>query len=103
MLQKSVALISVASAERRHGYREAPGFRVSVITDEFEDTEVLIGQKMLNSGWGCLRGRVLKGGKLSLALDCKGSNSPEKYKFDVAAELDYAAFAEKRKPQFQGR
>lgn len=92
MLQKSVALISVASAVRRKGYHEDSGFKVSVLTDEFEDTQVEIGQKMLNAGWGRLKGKVLKGGTLSLALDCKGKELPEKYKFDIEPELEGISF-----------
>ncbi len=92
MLQKSVALISVASAVRRKGYKEDPGFNISVLTDEFEDTEVQIGQKMLNAGWGRLRGKVLKGGTLSLTLDCKGRESTEKYKVELERELEGVSF-----------
>ena len=92
MLQKSVSMISVAGTAKREGYEEDPGFDVSVSTEEFEDTEIQIGQKIFNSGWGRLKGKVLKGGKLSLALDCIGKDSPEKIKLDVERELEGISF-----------
>lgn len=79
MFQKNVALISVATPTRRKGYTEDPGFKIAILNDDFETDLNLLDDKILNSGWGKLVGKVLKSGVLNLQLESKGS---EKQKFN---------------------
>lgn len=87
MLLKSVALISVASPIKRAKFKEDPGFKISVTSDEFEVGQTEIGHKMLNAGWGRLKGKVLKNGQLKLSLNHKGIDTAATYQFAVNNQL----------------
>ncbi len=92
MLQKSVALVSVAGHVKRKGFMEDPGFEASVVCEDFEDEKFDIGQKILASGWGTLRGKVRRNGEVDLTLTSASDDSPQKYKLSGFDGLDDVNF-----------
>ncbi len=77
MLQKSIALISVAPPKKRDGFQEDPGFTVSMDCSDFNSDFSLVGESILNAGWGTLTGEISETGVLTLKLESKDSPTCE--------------------------
>lgn len=71
MLQRQIALLSVQQEVRRRGYKEDPGFAVEIDAPEFADDIKRLDNDVIAAGWGSLRGKIQKGGRVFLELDAK--------------------------------
>ncbi|TNC81496.1 MAG: hypothetical protein C9356_09205 [Oleiphilus sp.] len=72
MLQKNIALVSVAKDEKREGYLADPGFRTTIQATEFDKSTISLDEKILQAGWGTVEGKVDSDGILKIDLNCKG-------------------------------
>lgn len=75
MLQKNIALLSIASATKRGDYEEDLGFSIFLKANEFSDEEINLQKRYLESGWGSLRGKVNTNGSVDLTLKSLGSSN----------------------------
>lgn len=71
LLRRQLLKISVVKGARRKGFKEDPGFDVSLEAPEFPKGAGLLVDQFMDAGWGKLEGSVKEDGTVALKLEAK--------------------------------
>jgi len=84
LLKRQILSLCTMGRIQRKGYKEDPGFEIFFKAPGFSEGDGKLDEKIMDGGWGTLKGEILEDGTASISLDAKeiGYNSyplPKKF------------------------